>query len=144
MAQTYVLPKGLKDCGETTAEAAIRETHEATGYRCKLLACTMITRAPEPNVNMIDAPHVVKDATEPFAMTLGSLRKEGGTRITWWYLTIVTDGAKREETQADEADACSEFIEVREAIETLTFQDDKEVARKALSLLEGSEMDPVV
>ena len=33
----FVLPKGRKDCGETTVDVAVRETYEETGYPCKLL-----------------------------------------------------------------------------------------------------------
>ena len=87
----FVLPKGRKDCGETTEDAAVRETYEETGYPCKLSPCTIPTRAPPPNINVVDTRHAMKGATEPFAVTL---RDQNGTKIIWWVLTIVNGERK--------------------------------------------------
>ncbi|KIK98323.1 hypothetical protein PAXRUDRAFT_823967 [Paxillus rubicundulus Ve08.2h10] len=133
-AEVYVLPKGRKDCGESIEVTATRETFEETGYDCKLLPCTMTTRAPLPHVNMVDAPHVVEGATEPFAFTVRNLG-EKGTKIIWWYLTIATGEVKRQGTQTNSEDFHSEFVEAGKALKKLTFQDDQEVVRKALKLV---------
>ncbi|KAF9243823.1 hypothetical protein BU15DRAFT_42645 [Melanogaster broomeanus] len=134
-AKVCVLPKGRKDHGESIESAAIRETFEETGYDCKLLPCTMTTRAPLPHVNMVDMPHVVEGATEPFAITVRSLGEEKGTKIIWWYLAIATEDAKKQGTQTDSEDFQSEFIEAGRAVERLTFQDDREIAGRALKLV---------
>ncbi|KIJ68719.1 hypothetical protein HYDPIDRAFT_71244, partial [Hydnomerulius pinastri MD-312] len=131
----YVLPKGRKDCGESIEKAAVRETYEETGYHCELLPCKMTTRAPEPNMNMRDAPRDAQNATEPFAITVRSLGGEKGTKIVFWFLTIAKDVPKEEGTQTDSEDYHSEFVDAREAVGKLTFQDDQDIARKALSLI---------
>ncbi|KAF9229631.1 hypothetical protein BS17DRAFT_771704 [Gyrodon lividus] len=140
-AEVYVLPKGRKDCGESIEDAATRETFEETGYECKLLPCTMTIRAPLPHVNMVDTPHVMESVTEPFAVTVRSLGEEKGTKIIWWYLTIAMDEVKRQGTQTDTEDFHSEFVEAGKAIKRLTFQDDREIATKALKLVQ--DMDEV-
>ncbi|KIJ21473.1 hypothetical protein PAXINDRAFT_104589 [Paxillus involutus ATCC 200175] len=134
-ADVYVLPKGRKDCGESIEAAATRETFEETGYDCKLLPCTMTTRAPLPHVNMVDVPHAVEGATEPFAITVRSLGDEKSTKIIWWFLTIATSEVKRQGTQTDSEDFHSEFVEAEKALKKLTFQDDREIAGKALELV---------
>ena len=91
----FVLPKGRKDCGETTEDTAIRETYEGTGSLCKLLLCTIPTRAPPPNINTVDTPRAMKGATEPFMITL---RDQNGTKMIWWVLTIV-NGEREEGTK---------------------------------------------
>lgn len=131
----HVLPKGRKDCGESIDEAAVRETYEETGYPCKLLPCRMTTRAPLPLTNVLDEPRIVDDISEPFAITLRDL-KEKGTKLIWWYLTIVS-GGKEEGTQTDSEDFCPEFFEADDAIRRLTFQDDKDIAQRALTLVES-------
>ncbi|KAI6038585.1 hypothetical protein EDC04DRAFT_1923770 [Pisolithus marmoratus] len=135
MGNVHVLPKGRKDCGESTDEAAVRETYEETGYPCKLLPTRMTTRAPLPHANMLDEPRVVDDAREPFAITLRDL-KEKGTKIIWWYLTIIS-GEREAGTQTDSEDFRPEFFEASDAIKRLTFQDDKDVAQRALTLVES-------
>ena len=91
----FVLPKGRKDCGETTEDTAVRETYEGTGSPCKLLLCTIPTRAPPPNINTVDTPRAMKGATEPFTITL---RDQNETKMIWWVLTIV-NGEREEGTK---------------------------------------------
>ncbi|KAL4072191.1 NUDIX hydrolase domain-like protein [Scleroderma yunnanense] len=131
--QLFVLPKGRKDCGETTEEAAIRETHEETGYPCKLLPCTMMTRAPPPSINVVDEPRAIEGATEPFAVTF---RDQNGTKVIWWYLTIVS-GEKEEGTQTASENYLSEFITPGQAIQKLTFQEDRNLVHRALTLVQS-------
>ena len=133
VGHTFVLPKGRKDCGETTEDAAIRETYEETGYPCKLLPCMMMTRAPPPNTNVMDRPRVMEGVTEPFAVTF---RDQNGTKIIWWYLTIV-NGEKEEGTQTASENYRSEFIASDEALKTLTFQEDRNLVHRALALVQS-------
>ncbi|KAI6096178.1 hypothetical protein EDD16DRAFT_694260 [Pisolithus croceorrhizus] len=133
--KVHVLPKGRKDCGESIDGAAVRETYEETGYPCKLLPCRMTTRAPLPHTNMLDEPRVVDDISEPFAITLRDL-KEKGTKTIWWYLTVVS-GGREEGTQTDSEDFYPEFFQADDAIRRLTFQDDKDIAQRALTLVDS-------
>lgn len=95
----------------------------------------MTTRAPLPHTNMLDEPRVMDDSREPFAVTLRDLGQKG-TKVIWWYLTIVC-GEKEEGTQTDSEDFRPEFVAVDDAIKTLTFQDDKDIAQRALTLVES-------
>lgn len=138
----WVLPKGRKDCGESVENAALRETYEETGYRCEFFPCGMTTRAPLPHVNMVDEPHIVEGGVEPFAITVRSLGEAQGTKIIWWYLTRVIDEdeTQSEGTQTETEDFRSEFITTEKAIDQLTFQDDREIASKALGLVLSSQV----
>jgi 8-oxo-dGTP pyrophosphatase MutT (NUDIX family) len=42
----WLLPKGRRNIGEDRAKAAVRETEEETGYKCRLLPVTMTTSQP--------------------------------------------------------------------------------------------------
>lgn len=98
----------------------------------------MTTRAPLPHVNTVDEPHVVKGGVEPFAMTVRSLGEAKGTKIIWWYLTRAID-TRCEGTQTETEDFRSEFVTAAKAVEQLTFQDDREIASKALRLVLDTE-----
>ncbi|KAH0838565.1 NUDIX hydrolase domain-like protein [Lanmaoa asiatica] len=135
MEGVWVLPKGRKDRGESVENAALRETYEETGYRCEFLPCRMATRAPLPHINMVDEPRIVEGVVEPFAMTVRSLGEARGTKIIWWYLTRAIDETQFKGTQTETEDFQSEFITAEKAVEQLTFQDDREVASKALELV---------
>lgn len=75
------------------------------------------------------------DSRESFAVTLRDLGQKG-TKVIWWYLTIVC-GEKEEGTQTDSEDFRPEFVAVDDAIRTLTFQDDKDIAQRAFTLVES-------
>lgn len=136
----WVLPKGRKDCGESVENAALRETYEETGYKCEFFPCTMTTRAPLPHVNMVDEPRILEGVVEPFAMTVRSLGEVKGTKIVWWYLTRASnDETQSKGTQTETEDFHSEFIAAEKAVELLTFQTDRDIARKALRLVLDTE-----
>ena len=135
----WVLPKGRKDCGESVENAALRETYEETGYRCEFFPCTMTTRAPLPHINMVDEPRILEGVMEPFAVTVRSLGEAKGTKIIWWYLTRAVDETQSKGTQTETEDFHPEFITANMAVEQLTFQDDREIASKALRLVLDSK-----
>ncbi|KAF7374992.1 Nudix hydrolase domain-containing protein [Mycena sanguinolenta] len=84
---SWVLPKGRKDCGENVPAAAVRETFEETGYPCALLPLRMLTRAPIPGVNGADAAAVVAGISEPIAVIVEDRSSGGeGLKLVWWYV----------------------------------------------------------
>jgi hypothetical protein len=67
----WLLPKGRRNRGESRQCAALREAWEETGYTCRLLPVTMLTRCP-PSVEereCPDEPRQYPDAVEPIAVT---------------------------------------------------------------------------
>lgn len=126
----WVLPKGRKDCGESVENAALRETYEETDYSCEFFPRTMTMRALLPHVNMVDEPRIIDGM-----VTLRGLREAKGTKIIWWYLTRVINETRFEGTQTETEDFHSEFITAEKAVDQLTFQDDREVANRALRLV---------
>jgi len=116
-----------------------RSKREETGYRCEFFPCRMTTRAPLPHVNMVDEPHVVEGVVEAFGVTMRSLGEARGTKMIWWYVTRAIDTTRSEGTQTETEDFHSEFIAAEKAIEQLTFQDDRDIATKALSLVIDTE-----
>ncbi|KAJ6544770.1 NUDIX hydrolase domain-like protein [Mycena vulgaris] len=130
----WLLPKGRKDCGESIAAAAVRETFEETGYACALLSCRMPTRAPRPGVNAVDAVAVVEDITEPIAV---SVRERGaqGLKLVWWYIARATGAEKVAGTQTAWEAFDSAFVPADAAAGRLTFEEDRETVRKALAIV---------
>ncbi|KAF7327895.1 Nudix hydrolase domain-containing protein [Mycena kentingensis (nom. inval.)] len=135
----WVLPKGRKDIGESTAEAAVRETYEETGWRCELLPVRMATRAPRPGVNSQDKIDVVSDICEPFSVVVRD-RGERGVKMVWWYVARSMGGEKVLGTQTDWEAFDSEWVEAEEACARMTFKTDMDAARQALQLVKNSGM----
>ena len=93
--------------------------------------CTIPTRAPLPNINVVDMRRATKGATEPFAVTL---RDQNGTKIIWWVLTIV-NSEREEGTQTASENYLAEFLASDKAIKKLTFQEDRDIVHKASKLI---------
>jgi 8-oxo-dGTP pyrophosphatase MutT (NUDIX family) len=136
----WILPKGRKDCGESIEAAAVRETAEETGYACELLPCRMPTRAPEPDINMVDNVRIRENTTEPFAVTIKDVREGTGIKVIWWYLTRVKSytAERQEGTQTDSERFDSRWVGVEETAECLTSPEHREVLAKAVALVKAS------
>ncbi|KAJ7052594.1 NUDIX hydrolase domain-like protein [Mycena amicta] len=134
----WLLPKGRKDCGESTADAAVRETFEETGYPCELLPCRMATRAPPAGVNGVDKVEVV-DCTEPFSVIIRD-QGERGIKIVWWYIGRATGAEKVLGTQTAWEEFDSHFVEAERACRSLKFQTDIDTARQALQIVRDGNM----
>lgn len=135
----WLLPKGRKDLGESIAAAAVRETFEETGYPCELLSCRMPTRATTPGIYTTDVARVADDATEPVAVTVRNLGKEGH-KFIWWFLARVKGNATEKVmgTQMETENYVSDFFDVEEGIIKLTRKNDQDVARQALAVVEDN------
>ncbi|KAJ7659953.1 NUDIX hydrolase domain-like protein [Mycena rosella] len=122
----WLLPKGRKDCGESIADAAVRETFEETGYPCELLPC----RIPPAR------------RARPVAVVV---RDQGarGIKMVWWFLARATGAPKVLGTQTDWEAFDSEFVPADEAAARLTFQGDRDTVQQALQIVRDGNMDGI-
>ncbi|KAL2820451.1 NUDIX hydrolase domain-like protein [Aspergillus granulosus] len=135
----WLLAKGRRNCGESRHEAALREVREETGYQAHLHPVTMYTRAPplDEQGHMPDKPRSYPDLTEPFMVTMRQLGGDGtnDVKIIWWYLAALDEGVIAE--AAGEEEFTPQFFPLEEAVEKLSFQNDRAVLQRAISLVES-------
>ncbi|KAH0283014.1 NUDIX domain-containing protein [Aureobasidium namibiae CBS 147.97] len=119
----FLFPGGHKDESECLKAAAVRETYEETGYLATILPLNVPTRA----TNRIgDAEH-----TEPIAVT--QRVTDGVMKIIFWYAASVDSQALPEQdTQQEGEDFESVWMDREQALASLTFADDREVAQLAI------------
>ena len=138
----WLLAKGRRNCGESRHEAALREVHEETGYQLHLHPVKMRTRAPpmHEHVHMPDEPHSYPELTEPFMVTMRQLGAGNvdNIKIIWWYIAALDEGmVAKAGGNGGEEEFTPEFFPFQEALEKLTFENDREVLRKAIALVKG-------
>ncbi|OQE20746.1 hypothetical protein PENFLA_c016G08409 [Penicillium flavigenum] len=135
----WLLAKGRRNCGESRHEAALREVHEETGYRAHLHPVTMYTRAPPPideQGHMPDKPRSYPDLTEPFIVTMRHLGDSvDDVKIIWWYIAALDEGVGAGSARAEE-EFTAKFFPLEDAVKKLSFQNDRTVLQKAISLVE--------
>ncbi|KAF4622847.1 hypothetical protein D9613_002409 [Agrocybe pediades] len=154
----FLLPKGRKDQGERLEDAAMRETYEETGYRCSLWRVRMPTRAPAPlatghssddreELPRLQEPNerrVVDDIAEPISVTIRDLgvdasSSEPKSKLIFWYITICPPGTEKEQnTQMENENFDSVWVDVEEAERRLTFQNDIDIVRCAVDIVRES------
>ncbi|KAE8345630.1 hypothetical protein BDV24DRAFT_159491 [Aspergillus arachidicola] len=136
----WMLAKGRRNCGESRQEAALREVREETGYPAHLHPVTMQTRAPpiDEQGHMPDVPRLFPDITEPFMVTMRQLGKDGvpDVKIIWWFIAALDEGVVPGSGGSGEEQFTSEFFPLEEALEKLSFQNDRNVLQKAISLIQ--------
>ena len=132
----WLLPKGRKDRDEDITSAAIREVYEETGYPCKVLPVTMGTRAPEAGSQMKDMVVQVEGCSEPFMMTLRNVGPRD-VKLVWWYIAVAI-GERVEGTQTAIENYAPKFMIVEEAMQTATFQNDRDVISRAVELVQNT------
>lgn len=135
--QQWILAKGRRNIGESRKDAAIREITEETGYKSQLLPVRMPTRAPQP-VDQFDAPdkcRSVHNLTEAFMFTVRELPRGKGVKIIWWFVAVLQDDAHMDRGPGEDQFK-AEFFPVKEAVDKLHFETDREVLRKAIQVVE--------
>jgi len=137
-AGEWMLAKGRRNVNESRSRAALREMKEETGYSCHLLPLTMTTRAP-PAIETGDCPDEARvhgDVCEPFMLTCRHLHGNCGVKLIWWYIAAIDESAEvgRGEEQFD-----SRLVGFEEALDLLTFENDRKIVRKAVDIFEQSK-----
>jgi 8-oxo-dGTP pyrophosphatase MutT (NUDIX family) len=135
----WLLAKGRRNCSESRHEAALREVREETGYSCHLHPVTMSTRAPSIDETGLleDQPRLSSNLTEPFMLTIRKLDEKSNVKIIWWYIAALDKGSAADRSNED-AEFEAEFFFLDEALERLTFENDRQVLRRAVDILRDS------
>ncbi|CAP97943.1 hypothetical protein EN45_098940 [Penicillium chrysogenum] len=134
----WLLAKGRRKCGESRHEAALREVREETGYHAHLHPVRMYTRAPpiDEQGHMPDKPRSYSDLTEPFMVTMRHLGDSvNDVKIIWWYIAALDEGSGAGSARAEE-EFTAKYFPLEDAVKKLSFQDDRTVLQKAISLVE--------
>ncbi|KAL5425159.1 hypothetical protein PMIN06_004727 [Paraphaeosphaeria minitans] len=129
--------KGRRNQGESRKDAATREVMEETGFRCRLLPLTMPTRATpaDAHPDVPDKVHVYENLVEPFMCQIRTLKAGKGTKIIFWFIATLEEDAGRGRLPGEDT-WLPTFKSWHSALNALTFQNDREVLQKALSLLQ--------
>ncbi|KAI1171536.1 NUDIX hydrolase domain-like protein [Nemania sp. FL0916] len=126
------LPKGRKNVGETLEETAIRETFEETGLPVQLLPVQIKTLATSPSSKAATTTEEPTATTEPIAVT--QRVANGVLKIIFWYVASGDSTAVPQEgTQQENEDFDTLWVHFHDLDATLTFEDDRGVARAAIT-----------
>ncbi|KAH0368129.1 hypothetical protein KCU65_g4109, partial [Aureobasidium melanogenum] len=118
------LPKGRKDENECLKAAALRETFEETGYSATILPLSVPTHATNRTGG---GAH-----EEPIAVT--QRVKDGVLKIIFWFAASVDSREVPEQgTQQEGEDFEPIWLDCTHSLAALTFDDDREVAKLAIS-----------
>lgn len=135
-----LLPKGRKNIGETLESAALRETHEETGFRVALFPL----RFPTLATSAANVPkHQLSATTEPVAV---SQRRDGNkVKIIIWFIakgdsTAMPDTGTQQEGENFEPI----WADFENGVKSLTFKDDQLIAQKAIDVLFSNAAETVI
>lgn len=132
----WLLAKGRRNVAEPRHATALREIKEETCLTCHMLPLTMTTRAP-PAVesgHYPDEPRVHEEVCEPFMLTCRQLDKGSSMKIIWWYIAAIDEDVG---VQEGEKQFKAQLFGLDDALRLLTFEQDREVVRKAFDILDG-------
>ncbi|PGH36339.1 hypothetical protein GX50_00844 [[Emmonsia] crescens] len=119
----YHLPKGRKNVSESLEDAAIRETFEESGYKCRILPHNLVTIAPEYQVSQAHK--------EPLAVQ--QRRGRGPHRIIFWYLAEAdSTETPAVGTQEEWEDFEPHWLSLDKAAAKLAREDDQQVVARAV------------
>ncbi|KAI0262771.1 hypothetical protein BC834DRAFT_890168 [Gloeopeniophorella convolvens] len=96
-SDTWFLPRGRKDIGESLEQCALREAYEESGYRAEFLPLFLPTRAPAPPAN--PRARTAPIAGEPAFVTTTQFgpygADPGGQYLTFYYAAQIPADAVR-------------------------------------------------
>lgn len=130
----YVLPKGRRNLGESRQETAIRETTEETGVPCYLLPVDLVSRVcPTTETEDVpDEPRLFKSSREPIAMQQRQIGY-GEIKLIWWFVAAVNEKEALRQHEKHKFEV--EFHSYDEVLQKLTFEDDRELVKQAIHLV---------
>lgn len=129
------LPKGRKNIGESLEDAAERETYEETSFRVKLLPVPISTLATAPDRRCEEAE--CQAITEPLAVTQRLTGK--AQKIIFWFVAVADSATSPEDhTQQEGEDFDTIWASFGEFESILTFEDDRQIARKGIAVARSS------
>ena len=133
----YILPKGRHNLGESRRATATRESTEETGIPCRLLPVNLVTRAcPKIETGRLpDEARFYKGICEPIAVQTRCVG-EGDIKLIWWFVAAVNEGEPVGLHEKHKFEV--EFYSYNEALQKLTFQDDRELVKKAIELVDST------
>ncbi|KAK4227539.1 NUDIX hydrolase domain-like protein [Podospora fimiseda] len=141
----WQIPKGRRNIGESMIDAAFRETYEETGYRVDRLKVNMRTRASIPKDERqgkkVDVAEVISDNEPVAACTYECPQSaERGVMKTVFFFPASGDSTSERDLDTQEAHEhlTPQWFPFEEAIAKLTFQAEKEAARKIIELIQNS------
>lgn len=137
--EEYLLPKGRRNIGGSRADAALRETREETGFRCRLLSVHLSSRQTRLGdaVDCADEVRMVESVRdEPFMMSMRELgRGTGRVKVVWWFAGVVEEGEDGVlGGDGGESGFEAQWFGFGEAAERCTFEGDREVVREGLAV----------
>jgi 8-oxo-dGTP pyrophosphatase MutT (NUDIX family) len=135
--EEWLLPKGRRNCEESRQHAALREVREETGYNSRILPVNMSTRCP-PAIELEesrDEPREFNNIAEPFVLTIQQLGPRN-QKLIWWYIASVDDRLTPcAEVHPRDEKFQAMFFPYATAVDMLTFENDKEIVRRAIDLV---------
>ncbi|KAL4897372.1 hypothetical protein BDV59DRAFT_170470 [Aspergillus ambiguus] len=136
----WLLAKGRRNCGESRTDAALREVKEETGYQCHIHPVRMWTRAPAVTEaeDVPDQARSYPGLSEPFMLTVRGLGGNSGVKLIWRYIAAVEEDVARRAPSSTGCGFRAEFFTYDEALQKLTFQDDRNVLSRAIGLVGSS------
>ncbi len=125
------LPKGRKNIDEALEAAAIRETYEETGFQATLPPLRIPTLATSAAA---DPDRQLSPLTEPVAV---SQRHEGNRlKLIIWFVAKGDSTAEPDTgTQQEGEDFEPVWADLDNAVKSLTFDDDRQIAQKVIDVL---------
>lgn len=125
------LPKGRKNIGESLEDAAVRETHEETGFRVTILPLKIPTLATSGKA----VKQVNELNTEPIAFSQRLTDNDTLKLIFWFSAKGDSTAAPEPGTQEEGENFDPIWVNLDDAIETLTFADDRQIAERFIGLI---------
>lgn len=140
----WLLAKGRRNVSETRQQAALREVEEETGLECRLLPVDMSTRATSAtdSAQILDETRPGSALCESFMVTLRRLNDgRGDLKIIWWYIAAVKKDSDQGQNDG-EAMYEPRMFSFSDALDKLTFELDRDVVRRAISLYSATHETP--
>lgn len=133
--QEVLLPKGRKNIGETLEDAALRETYEETGFRVTLFPLPIPTLAT--SATAVDHFGRLSAVTEPVAVSQRLI--DNKLKLIFWFAAKGdSTAAPSTGTQQEGEDFEPVWADLDGAVQSLTFDDDRQIAQAVINIASAS------